>query len=291
MKFIKIISFLLALCLLLPSVYVAGGEVIDASLDADKDEVKEGEGIRFEVFVDTDKTISGGVIRLLLPDSVFAEPSAEYTLDIDEPIQPDSSTPVAVFDLTVSDSVLEQSEVEATFTVSIDSENSNIESDGNTYNLSGEEFSFKVTPSFVSGQINAYINLESTEGISAALVGGEQPVNAALELSGKKIIYSIRRSLIDPQVEYKLTVTAPGFTDVEVDFDISQTNAVTGFYPGDVSGDGKIDVYDFNLICSYISYEHNDAFADLNKDTVVDISDVQSFAAGYKAKNGGGAND
>jgi hypothetical protein len=159
----------------------------------------------------------------------------------------------------VSDSVLEQSEDEATFTVSIDSENSNIESDGNTYNLSGEDFSFKVTPSFVSGQINAYINLESTDGISAALVGGEQPVNAALELSGKKIIYSIRRSLIDPQVEYKLTVTAPGFTDVEVDFDISQTNAVTGFYPGDVSGDGKIDVYDFNLICSYISYEHNDA--------------------------------
>lgn len=89
---------------------------------------------------------------------------------------------------------------------------------------------------------------------------------------------------------YKLVVSAPGYlTSESVAFKVANGKdlKVTDFLPGDVNGNNEINVYDFNILCSYFANDYEfDSKCDLDKDGYITDDDIEYLFEGFE----GGAN-
>jgi len=283
LKHTIVFSVLLALCLRLPML-AADEAAVEFLLSADVQTVSEGGNIQFSVFINEDVTIDEGLIKLVVPEDIFIEPITEKAIEPGSDEAHDSQLPVAVFNFTLSDSILGQEE-QKEFEVFIHAD-TYIQIDGVDYFAPDDIYeTFTVIPATINGEIITYCNLSNSDNISAALKGGQNEFNMSVELSENgKLIFSGRKPLIEPDLDYKIIITGAGFTSAQTEFDETAQMKVNGFYPGDVNDDGKIDIFDFNLLCSYISYNQYDAVADFNRDNKVDGKDIECFIAGYNAK-------
>lgn len=163
--------------------------------------------------------------------------------------------------------------------------------------VSGKTADFTLEADTVDVTISLAAPIESITGITAKLVDTADASNTTeltLSLSDDKL--SIKAAPVAAGSltgsSYKVVVEgAEGFGFVKGGANIGSvangaTVEVTNFLPGDVTGNGTIDIYDFNALCSYVAYAGDDGYVfigacDLNKDGVIDDFDIDCFIAAY----------
>ena len=305
MKMSKVLSTILILCLAFTTYVIALDEdpneaTIEVRLELDKSDVKHGQTLKLEVFVDSDlQQHDGGIINLDMPKNIFLnEPEVEsienVTFDfetgvigISDEAEIDSETPIITITFVIDDrSLNEASGNEFTFKVLDDSY---ITVDGDNLAVNSEDKNFTVTIDVITATIKIIGEIVNTNNITASLTPNSTPVVLGSSSTGKINIVPIRVSTLTPSTTYTLKIEGDGFVDAIVTFNSStdRTISVTNFYPGDVDGDNEIDINDFNRLCSYIYDDiYGDKYevdGDFNRDGKNDSDDITLFTYGYSS--------
>lgn len=127
--------------------------------------------------------------------------------------------------------------------------------------------------------------------VAYQLVVGEEetapePINAILSLKNEGKAIKIETESPLGEGTYKVIVTANGYIVPEIaNITIDAENLAPVFslklIPGDIDGDGTVNISDFHKLCTAVTNTSVDAIYDLNRDGAVDRKDITLLVKGW----------